>query len=65
MNPLWSGSFFARSNTAPAVPGGLTATSQAGAVFLNWNDNTESDLAGYYIYRREPAQSPWRVMLDS
>jgi len=38
--------------TPPAIPTGLTVTSAANQqVVLDWNDNTEPDLAGYYIYR--------------
>jgi len=35
----------------PAAPTGLTAVNAAGAVDLLWNANTESDLAGYNVYR--------------
>jgi pectate lyase len=37
--------------TAPAKPTGLSAAAGNAIVLLNWNDNTESDLAGYNIYR--------------
>jgi fibronectin type 3 domain-containing protein len=39
------------SNLAPAVPGGLVATAATSSISLNWNDNSESDLAGYLVYR--------------
>ncbi|MEJ2007883.1 MAG: hypothetical protein P8Z30_06965 [Acidobacteriota bacterium] len=35
----------------PAAPTGLAAVNAAGAVDLLWNANTESDLAGYNVYR--------------
>lgn len=38
-------------NTAPAAPTGLVATAGDGQVGLDWADNTESDLAGYNVYR--------------
>ncbi len=37
--------------TPPAPPQNLTATPQIGAIFLDWDDNTELDLAGYNAYR--------------
>jgi len=33
------------------VPTGLAATAGSGTVSLNWNNNTEVDLAGYNVYR--------------
>ncbi|GAB7192915.1 hypothetical protein NUM3379_36240 [Kineococcus sp. NUM-3379] len=42
--------------TAPAVPGGLTATGSAGAVELDWADGTEPDLAGYLVSRAPGAE---------
>ena len=37
--------------TPPAVPTGLTASESSSLVMLDWNDNTEPDLAGYRVYR--------------
>ncbi len=33
-----------------AAPAGLTATAGDASVFLDWNDNTEPNLAGYNVY---------------
>jgi GH35 family endo-1,4-beta-xylanase len=35
----------------PAAPTGLSATAGDGIVWLDWNNNSEADLAGYNIYR--------------
>lgn len=37
--------------TPPAVPENLTAIGEVGRVVLNWKENTEKDLAGYFIWR--------------
>jgi hypothetical protein len=41
----------AGASGAPAAPTGLTATTGDGTASLDWNNNTEGDLAGYYVYR--------------
>ena len=46
----------------PEAPTGLAAVATAGvppSVDLNWEPNTEQDLAGYMVYRRE-SETPWR-----
>jgi len=45
--PAWATPF----NPAPAAPTGLTATAGNQKVTLQWNANSEGDLAGYKIYR--------------
>jgi fibronectin type 3 domain-containing protein len=37
--------------TPPNRPTGLTTVPGIGRVFLTWNENKESDLAGYHVYR--------------
>jgi hypothetical protein len=52
----------------PAVPKGLAAVATAGeagagpAIDLNWQPGTETDLAGYFVYRRDggATESDWR-----
>ena len=51
----------------PAVPSGLAAVATAAtagaeaAVDLSWQPNTEADLAGYAVYRREGSESWQRI----
>jgi subtilisin family serine protease len=45
--------------TAPAAPTGLTATGGDASVTLDWADNTESDLAGYNVYRSTTSEGPY------
>lgn len=42
---------FVDDTTPPAAPTNLAATGGEGVVDLTWDDNTESDLAGYNVYR--------------
>lgn len=39
----------------PAAPGGLAAAADqaAGAIDLSWSPDSEADLAGYFVYRRD------------
>ncbi|MFQ5525146.1 MAG: LamG-like jellyroll fold domain-containing protein [Thermoanaerobaculia bacterium] len=43
----------------PAAPSQLTATAGDGQVTLDWQDNTESDLAGYRVYRSTTSGGPY------
>lgn len=43
---------------APATPIGLVADVVDGSVQLSWTTNTETDLAGYGVYRSESGQAP-------
>lgn len=44
-------------DTPPAAPTGLQAVADLGEVALSWAANTDSDLAGYWVYRSEDGQS--------
>jgi fibronectin type 3 domain-containing protein len=45
--------------TPPAAPTGLIATAGQDQVSLDWNDNSEPDLAGYNVYRSTTASGPY------
>jgi fibronectin type 3 domain-containing protein len=48
--------------TAPATPSGLVATVTSVSIELDWANNTESDLAGYTVYRATSSSGPFSVM---
>jgi hypothetical protein len=47
---------------APAAPTGLTATANALSVQLNWDANSESDLAGYSVLRATSPGGPYETI---
>lgn len=49
-----------RDTFPPATPGGLAAVPGDGSIDLSWDPNTESDLAGYIVYR-QPVGSDGRL----
>ena len=48
--------------TPPAAPMGLTAVALDGSVNLDWQDNAESDLASYNVYRSETQGGPYDLL---
>ena len=46
-------------NEPPAAPTGLSATAGDSEVSLDWNDNAESDFAGYNVYRSTTGGGPY------
>ncbi|WP_221029056.1 DUF7594 domain-containing protein [Actomonas aquatica] len=50
---------------APAAPTGLSASTAAGLVSLDWNDNGETDLAGYLVYRATTSGGPYTEISGS
>jgi hypothetical protein len=53
-----------RDTFPPARPTGLTALYTSRTVELVWTANSEKDLAGYYVYRREDGQQPKKLNKD-
>jgi hypothetical protein len=49
----------------PAAPTGLTATAGYIPVILDWNNNSESDLAGYNVYRSTTSGSGYSKLNDT
>jgi len=57
-------SVFAHDSFAPAPPSGLEAVFSAGQnafIDLTWTANTESDLAGYNVYRHTGSEAPVKI----
>jgi hypothetical protein len=48
----------------PATPTGLVAVAGDNSVSLDWDDNSESDLASYGVYRSEIAGGPYTHLQD-
>ena len=48
--------------TAPAMPTGLSIISGDSTIFLNWDDNTESDFGGYNIKRSLTSGGPYTTI---
>jgi hypothetical protein len=59
---------FTHDSFAPAVPAGLQAVGSGTAretfIDLTWAPNTESDLSGYHVYRRQPSGALVRITKD-
>lgn len=47
---------------APSIPKNLIATANAESIKLDWSVNTESDLAGYTIFRSDLAGGPYNTI---
>jgi hypothetical protein len=50
-SPSWVAGFPIPDTTPPAAPQNLTATAGTTLVTLTWTANTETDIAGYNVYR--------------
>ncbi len=59
-----SGSF-RNEGIAPSPPAGLTAEQEGTGIRLNWEQNAELDLFGYYVYRGTSTLSEMEVISDA
>lgn len=57
--------YIAPDITPPAIPTGLGAAAGDATVTLDWDDNTEGDLAGYNIYRSTTSGSGYAQLNGS
>jgi endonuclease I len=67
-HPEWVDCIFANQcgdTTPPAAPTGLVASAGNAQVALDWADNTETDLAGYYVRRSTTAGGPYTQLNTS
>lgn len=58
-NPVMTDGSGGGGTTPPAASTGLTASAGSGSVALDWADNSESDLAGYNVYRSTTSGGPY------
>lgn len=54
-----------RDQTPPARPAGLTVVPGVRRVFLTWNENRESDIAGYHVYRSRKSGREYARLTDT
>lgn len=59
--PLELESFVPEDVFPPRSPSGLIAVRLEDRVQMTWDDNSETDLAGYHVYRTAPGGEPQRV----
>ncbi len=53
------------TNAAPAAPTGLIATAGSENISLDWNDNAETDIGGYNVYRSSTDGGPYTKLNGS
>ncbi len=51
-------------STSPAAPTGLVAILTKTGIVLKWDENKESDLKGYYLYRLAEGQGEFKRLTD-
>jgi endonuclease I len=63
-NPDWVDCLYsgACNSGPPAAPTGLVASAGNALVTLNWNDNSEPDLAGYNVKRSQTSGGPYTTI---
>jgi len=48
--------------TPPATPAGLDIVQSDTSVYLTWDANVETDLAGYHVFRSDRAEGPFKAV---
>ena len=51
-------------STSPATPTGLVAILTNTGIVLKWDENKESDLKGYYLYRLAEGKAEFKRLTD-
>ena len=59
--PTWVSGFPLPDTNPPAAPTGLNAVGGNTVINLTWNANSESDLAGYNVYRYQSPSTYTKV----
>jgi len=52
----------AKDSFAPQPPSGLISVGAIGMIAISWNENSEEDLAGYRVWRREEEEEEFRLL---
>ncbi|MFN8224721.1 MAG: hypothetical protein U0R50_15920 [Gaiellales bacterium] len=54
--------FLTENTDLPLTPTGPTLTTTGSGATVDWDDNSDLDLLGYYVYRRAGESAPWTLL---